>query len=175
MTKAILLSVKPKWCSLIFSGEKTVEVRKRQPKVILPTKVYVYETMGVEPLRERGDLRMHGSGMVIGEFVCHEISPFSVPRPAWYKESDWATLRAACLSYEEAYRYLSYHTGYAWLISDAKLYDTAIDISKFKRWNRTEGNAPCAHTKSLYEPCETCTACNMKHAPQSFAYVEELE
>lgn len=24
--KAVLLSVKPKWCKLIFSGEKTIEV-----------------------------------------------------------------------------------------------------------------------------------------------------
>lgn len=31
--KAVLLSVKPKWCKLIFSGEKTIEVRKTAPKL----------------------------------------------------------------------------------------------------------------------------------------------
>ena len=42
--KAVLLSVKPKWCKLIFSGEKTIEVRKTAPKLETPFKVYVYCT-----------------------------------------------------------------------------------------------------------------------------------
>ena len=31
--KAILISIKPKWCEKIFNGEKTVEVRKTAPKL----------------------------------------------------------------------------------------------------------------------------------------------
>lgn len=31
--KAILMSIKHKWCELIFSGEKTVEVRKVAPRL----------------------------------------------------------------------------------------------------------------------------------------------
>ncbi len=42
--KAILMSIKPKWCKLIFSGEKTIEVRKTAPKLETPFKVYVYCT-----------------------------------------------------------------------------------------------------------------------------------
>ena len=42
--KAVLLSVKPKWCKLIFSGEKTIEVRKTAPKLETPFKAYVYCT-----------------------------------------------------------------------------------------------------------------------------------
>ena len=36
--KSVLISIKPKWCDLILSGEKTVEVRKTKPKVEPPFK-----------------------------------------------------------------------------------------------------------------------------------------
>lgn len=42
--KAILMSIKPKWCELIFGGVKTIEVRKTAPKLKPPFKVYVYCT-----------------------------------------------------------------------------------------------------------------------------------
>lgn len=42
--KSVLLSIQPKWCKLIFSGEKTIEVRKTAPKLETPFKVYVYCT-----------------------------------------------------------------------------------------------------------------------------------
>ena len=31
MSKAVLISIKPKWCDLIRQGRKTVEVRKTCP------------------------------------------------------------------------------------------------------------------------------------------------
>lgn len=42
--KKVLISIHPKWCKLIFSGEKTIEVRKTAPKLETPFKVYVYCT-----------------------------------------------------------------------------------------------------------------------------------
>lgn len=42
--KAVLLSVKPKWCEMFASGKKTIEVRKTAPKLETPFKVYVYCT-----------------------------------------------------------------------------------------------------------------------------------
>ena len=42
--KSVLISIQPKWCKLIFSGEKTIEVRKTAPKLETPFKVYVYCT-----------------------------------------------------------------------------------------------------------------------------------
>lgn len=32
MSKAVMLSIRPKWCEKIASGEKTIEVRKTRPK-----------------------------------------------------------------------------------------------------------------------------------------------
>ena len=42
--KKVLIPIHPKWCELIFSGEKTIEVRKTAPKLETPFKVYVYCT-----------------------------------------------------------------------------------------------------------------------------------
>ncbi len=41
---AVLLSVRPKWCELIASGKKTVEIRKTRPKIETPFKCYIYCT-----------------------------------------------------------------------------------------------------------------------------------
>ena len=42
--KKVLLSVKLEWCEKIFSGEKTIEVRKSAPKLKPPFEVLVYMT-----------------------------------------------------------------------------------------------------------------------------------
>ena len=44
MAKAVLISIRPKWCEKIASGEKTIEVRKTRPKLQTPFKVYIYCT-----------------------------------------------------------------------------------------------------------------------------------
>ena len=45
--KKILLSVRPKWCELIFSGKKKIEVRKDKPlQVQVPFEVLVWCTKG---------------------------------------------------------------------------------------------------------------------------------
>lgn len=45
MSKAVLLSIQPRWCEKIACGEKTVEVRKTRPKIATPFKVYIYCTL----------------------------------------------------------------------------------------------------------------------------------
>lgn len=42
--KSVLISIKPQYCELIASGKKTVEVRKRRPKLQTPFKCYIYCT-----------------------------------------------------------------------------------------------------------------------------------
>lgn len=41
--KKVLISINPKWCEKIVSGEKTIEVRKSSPKKV-PFKCYIYCT-----------------------------------------------------------------------------------------------------------------------------------
>ena len=43
--KAVLISIQPKWCAKIASGEKTVEIRKTAPKIEAPFKCYIYCTL----------------------------------------------------------------------------------------------------------------------------------
>jgi hypothetical protein len=40
--KAVLMSIQPKWCELIASRKKTVEVRKTKPKLDVPFYVADY-------------------------------------------------------------------------------------------------------------------------------------
>lgn len=41
--KSVLISLRPKWCDLTASGEKTIEARKTAPKEV-PFKGYIYAT-----------------------------------------------------------------------------------------------------------------------------------
>ena len=93
MSQAVLISIRPKWCSKIANGEKTIEVRKTRPKLQTPFKVYIYCTHGPDMLwilnpedrklfpekptdvftaKDAGGLYL-GNGKVIGEFVCDDI------------------------------------------------------------------------------------------------------
>jgi hypothetical protein len=84
--KSVLISIQTKWCELIASGKKTVEVRKTRPKLETPFKVYIYETMkplkdfifDYKNLTETQKTIINGRGKVIGEFVCDEIFPIKV-------------------------------------------------------------------------------------------------
>ena len=100
MSKAVILSIRPKWCEKIISGEKTVEVRKTRPKLETPFKAYIYCTTGRPDLNipiswERlmqdylntGSMKSlncpHGNGKVIGEFTCdriYKISKRGIPK-----------------------------------------------------------------------------------------------
>ena len=43
MSKAVLISINPKWVTMILNGKKTIEVRKTMPDWHnLPCKVYIY-------------------------------------------------------------------------------------------------------------------------------------
>lgn len=78
--KSVLISIQPKWCELIASGKKTVEVRKTKPKIEVPFKCYIY-CIKDEPMYRSGEKficpnKDFGNGKVIGEFVCDEISEY---------------------------------------------------------------------------------------------------
>lgn len=79
--KSVLMSIQPKWCELIASGKKTVEIRKTRPKTDVPFKCYIYQTklrwvytllhaLGFFAIARRLG---RGTGKVIGEFVCDRI------------------------------------------------------------------------------------------------------
>ncbi len=73
--KAVLISIRPRWCELIASGKKTIEVRKTRPKIETPFKCYIYQTMTgyVSKSKENDILVPITYGKVIGEFVCDTV------------------------------------------------------------------------------------------------------
>ena len=112
--KSVLISIRPKWCELIASGKKTIEVRKTRPRIPVPFKCYIYCTKPKmitkyvfkpedypEYMRPEKTVfckvpdasspfcsKVNGNGKVIGEFVCDCITPlYNVCT------DDWSLLR----------------------------------------------------------------------------------
>lgn len=63
--KSVLISIKPKWCELIASGKKTIEVRKTRPKIEIPFKVYIYCTHARNPIRDSGRILMYEDDLAL--------------------------------------------------------------------------------------------------------------
>lgn len=92
--KAVLISIQPKWCELIASGKKTVEVRKTKPKFEATFKCYIYCTSSnvheclmqneggvtlIYACNYKTAIPIGGNisnGKVIGEFMCRDITEY---------------------------------------------------------------------------------------------------
>lgn len=123
MNNAVLISIKPKWCKLIASGEKSIEVRKTRPKINAPFKCYIYQT-----LPKHGDWNER-DGRVIAEFICDWCEKFM---PC---STDFAELSAGSLvEPKELYEYAKGKPLYGWHITDLKIYDEAKPLSDLSRW-----------------------------------------
>lgn len=130
MSKAVLISIRPKWCELIASGEKTLEVRKTRPKQKTPFKVYIYQTKHRE---------LNGStysdSKVIGEFVCNEILATRYFVDTQGHGRNHAITRRlcvdSCLSFAEIEAYFGDKDGYFWCISDLVIYDQPKKLQEF--------------------------------------------
>lgn len=159
--KAVLISIQPKWCELIASGKKTVEVRKTRPKLKLPFKCYIYQTKKVWTYDIYSRIANY-QGRVIGEFVCDEITGgFWVTPFSDYLQSQ------SCLSYREVEDYGNDKPIFAWHISDLVIYDEPKELSEFRK------PIDC-HRGIQSDNCNGCWDCEIKKPPQSWCFVEEL-
>ena len=197
MSKAVLMSIKKEWCDLIFSGKKTVEVRKRAPLAIDdPYTVYVYETKGYERFENEsytGVKRGNGAGAVIGQFTCKYTDKKILPYPAYQKELPRKLLDAACLTYSDLHRYVGSGNEFSALhITRAIRYDKPKPLNDFYRWlDDGDDIRPCANWKKcdyeFFDYSENAVMCavdgdgtgcpflRVQRAPQSWCYVEELK
>ena len=144
--KSVLISIQPKWCELIASGKKTVEVRKTRPKIDVPFKCYVYCTKSRKPYESFAvsGKPFECSGKVIGEFVCNAVEYYTsnctvfesvlLPSPSELEEM--------CLTRDE---FNGYGTRgkllYGWHISDLVIYDKPKELREFYRHDNTYDNA----------------------------------
>ena len=164
---AVLISIRPKWCEKIISGEKTIEVRKTRPKMDTPFRGYIYRTKGTVPHIINGKwVQMEVGGTFIAEFTCDRIYELEMRSPGgsyYVKGEDQPTTndvaRHSCLTLWDMHEYLQAGKGYGWHISNLRIYDHPRDLWEFAGLQReTEfGLAP----KPITRP------------PQSWRYVEE--
>ena len=196
MSKAVMLSIRPKWCEKIVNGEKTIEVRKTRPKLQTPFKCYIYCTMDhpyisvscgeLDKLNYRTNTVCRCNGKVIGEFTCDWLQSFDSAYSEWaYAVAPSGSImpmhetkalklcqKDGCLSDDDVLSYFGDEDwkAYFWHIADLRIYDTPRELSEFRR-----ANDPCdsCHAEYTWE----CTGCkklsgDIKRPPQSWCYVE---
>lgn len=190
--KAVLMSIQPKWCELIRSGKKTVEVRKTKPKLETPFKVYIYETKGYDTLFGKGKPKKLcvSGGKVIGEFVCDAIFPIL----CYYSDSTARFVRSAqpftCLTDKQMMDYLGNGVeGYGWHITDLVIYDKPRELGEFivpsKIGCCNEGKCRgCKYLDrgngfNIEDDCNAKFSTDeykpLRRPPQSWCYIEEVD
>ena len=174
--KSVLISIQPKWCELIASGKKTVEVRKTRPKIETPFKCYIYMTKD-KWYKDYKNKNHYGSGKVIGEFVCDRIGYVR----NYGDMVDSYDCIASCLSANEIIEYAKDKNGnfvytYGWHISGLVIYDKPKELREFSR----ACNGDCQHceyaiweTRGYNDPI--IVDCKTIRPPQSWRYVEGVE
>jgi predicted transcriptional regulator len=184
MSKAVLISIRPKWCALSASGEKTVEVRKTMPNIKTPFKCYIYCT-SVKSMKLTDYVHIHAktngmvdewNGKVIGEFICNDIYQYTLCGVTFSKsqyvrmDKQWYAhpidYGEMCLTPEEFAKYADGRRVYGWHISDLVIYDTPKELSEFHYCGACEYGIFCNDDTSCKK--------KLQRPPQSWCYVEEL-
>ena len=167
--KSVLISIQPKWASLIctFLGydnrrplyKKRLDLRKSVPETT-PFKAFIYESKGkkvwkaIDIPEEQGggaiDIFEHeGSGKVIGEFICDYVVRHCEMANADLGEE------MSCVPREDILKYSNGKEVFGWHVSDLKIYDEPRALSEFGKYGF-----------GLPLP--------LRRPPQSWMYVEEL-
>lgn len=181
--KAVLISIKPKWCEMIASGKKTIEVRKTMPKIETPFKCYIYCT-NPNTKNPNEVLEIYGAdgkitranGKVISEFFCDEIEEFA----ADYRMDTEQTERIAdlaCIKMSELMEYGYYSDClFAWHISDLKIYDKPKELLDFYVWKKCNSCRDTGYESTACCYDEDCKVPAMiTKPPQSWCYVESIQ
>lgn len=174
--KAILMSIKPEWCDKIFSGEKTIEVRKIAPQLATPFKVYVYETKTgfIEAVRGTCPICAFSRGKVVGEFVCDTVEE-NIPdyNPA-YERFFYNSFECGedCLTSDEIVAYGKGDPLHGWHITEPKLFDKPKELSEFGRYE-TKLKIDVKGIETIIERHKKFIP--LTRPPQSWCYVEEIE
>lgn len=191
--KSVLISIQPKWCELIASGKKTVEVRKTKPKLPTPFKCYIYESSGNHRVgNENFNVCLKGKGRkkVIGEFVVDEFDRIAhcgtcnndirlkiVDNNLYCKELDYVYLNKCQLSYFDINEYSNGGDVYGWHITNLIIYDEPKELSEFQKYGALSyddwlyglynGSSEGSYEKYLIP-------FKVSRPPQSWCYVEAM-
>jgi predicted transcriptional regulator len=188
-----MLSIRPKWVEKIARGEKTIEVRKTRPKMNTPFKCYIYCTLqgcneffrvdlGRDVAKWNRGKWADRKGKVIGEFTCDRIYELQTKAHGgsyYVKNEDQPTTnfiaRQSCLDLKDMHDYLHAQKGYGWHITDLRIYDAPRELSEFLL--ACPNSWYCESCAMYWENNGTCgnESLQIKHAPQSWCYVEAME
>lgn len=134
MKKAVLARINPDDISLIFSGQKTVDVHLSVPDIGVPFTVYMYA-----PSKEPECF-----GNIFGEFKCIGIDRFDCSGLG-VKFKRFSALHQSYMSVEKIKELANGGTVYGWQIANVLVYDMAVPITQF------------------YEPCDkNCCECDYR-------------
>lgn len=181
--KSVLISIHPKWCDLIASGKKTIEVLKTYPKLPTPFKCYIYcpqdkglsfwksKTYAYADDRSHNMFDIRGNGKVIGEFVCDNIDTYDDDTIFSFRYEDYTRwndfdLNRACIHPEDFQNYADGKWLYGWHISDLKIYDKPKKLGEF---SNNSSRLELSKTKDGF----SWKWSGMTKPPQSWCYVED--
>ena len=180
--KEVLISINPKWCELIASGKKTIEIRKSKPKLETPFKVYIYCTKGKFEPHEHLRNNLHyddstikvceGQGKVIGEFLCYRLDTVGwISSPDKYNWKDRYNEKT-CLTNRETYEYTKGELFYEWYISNLIIYDKPRELYDFVNYDKHEA---CLKKNCFSGDCWCCpNNAIVIRPPQSWCYVKNI-
>lgn len=176
--KAVLMSIRPKWCFKIFEGSKTVEIRRTAPKLQPPFKVYIYCSKGRDRLIDiikDGDVKYgevyHGKPVfltlpevgslhldrqhVVGQFICDRIIETSFDTIGMQIKEDALAGCATGMTVEEFNSFIGKSPAYLWHISELKRYKRPMTLKEMRFSNTS-----------------TIPSREITHPPQGWCYVD---
>ena len=169
--KAVLMSLKPNWCDLIYKFlgydnrrplyQKRLDLRKSKPKCNLPFKVYIYCTQDESCVFTNRN-NWIGNGKVIGEFICDYILSHCEMANADVAE------QMSCVPREDVLKYSNGKEVYGWHISNLVIYNKPKELGEFHKvgYNKVHG--------SVYGwTLEEEKSWQITRPPQSWCYVDE--
>jgi len=180
---SILLSTHPKHIISKINGLKKMEIRKTKPKE-LPFKVYEYctasgndklknqlvrmEDTGEWKLCSATDLSKYRvNGKVVLEYVVDSVSKFDIAGLEFYVMKDHL-LNLSALTETELRNYIGNGIGYAWHISDLKVYDEPLELGEFGTFCKEFHK--CEDIACYKDTCEQGFI-PLSRPPQSWQYV----
>ena len=177
MSRAVMLSINPKWYYWISINNKLIELRKSRPKLQVPFKVYLYVTKVHVPARMGwGRKACDYGGFVAGEFTCDNIMRYEFNKDYGACSVPKKLLDLGHLTIEEVMDYAKKKTLYAWHISDLKIYSKPKKLNSFYRYCVGLDDCgmcwDCEHAIGEEHDCGRDSKIFLEKPPQSWEYVD---
>lgn len=183
--KSVMISIQPKWCTLISLGEKYIEIRKTKPKIEAPFNCYIYCTsikniFGLEyrTLDAATDGKIFDwHKKVIGEFTCDGIYEFEAEISKRANAYEAITLRRESEDYDEYgdYRYslVSENGDNAnWFMHQSCVMWN--DLKKYLGYKSREFYGWRIRNLEIYKNPKRLSEFGLTRPPQDWCYVKEL-